>query len=617
MTHERTWSGAALRMVACAAVLAVAAVAAVGVAPAPAAANTGYVTGWGPNQYGQANVPDDLGRVEALSAGYEHTVALQANGVVRAWGRDEAGETDVPGELEQVADVAAGLRHSLALHNDGTVTAWGANGAGQVDVPENLDGVTAVSAGRVHNLALRSDGTVTGWGSNTDGQLDVPDNMGPATDVAAGRTHSMAAIENGNVREWGSRSEYGDPEEDVVPRPEELPHIDAVAAGAGHSLALDEDGRVHAWGANHHGQADVPDDLENVVEVVAGFHHSVARTADGAAVAWGNTDTWWTGMVEGVSHIAAGFHTITVQDTPFANGDLVQRLSGDMRVTTAIDISRASFGDEAADVVVLARADDYPDALTGTALAVNAGGPLLLTFPDELLQPVDSEIRRVLPRGGTVYLLGGTAALDQQIAADLDGAGFDVQRISGETRFETAAQVAAYTAEPDEPVMIATGLDYPDALTAATGGGAVVLSAGDETHPATDEFLADAEGDRYAVGGPAGQAYPDAMELSGATREGTAVAFAEELFNGPRTFALARRDAFPDALAGGAHISRHGGPLLLSYSETLSEETADYLCAHQRDLRRGWVYGGIGAVSPDTRDHAADLIAEACTTPEG
>src|SRR5699024_10678887 len=230
------------------------------------------------------------------------------------------------------------------------------------------------------------------------------------------RSHNMVLVEGGTVREWGERSEYGDPDEDLVPRPEELPPVVAVAAGAGHSLALDEDGSVHAWGYNHHGQAEVPDDLEDVVEVVAGFHHSVARTSDGSVYAWGNTETWWTSLVEGVTHISAGLHTVTVQDSRSANGDLVQRRSGDMRATTAIDISRASYSDPVADAVVLARADDYPDALTGTALATTQGGPLLLTFPDELLQPVDSEIRRVLPRGGTVYLLGGTAALDADIA---------------------------------------------------------------------------------------------------------------------------------------------------------------------------------------------------------
>lgn len=581
--------------------------------PAVAQPAPGFVTAWGANDEGQATVPDDLDTVAAVSAGFEHTLALHADGTVQAWGHNVRGVTEVPDDLEEVGAVSAGTRHSLALHIDGTVTAWGSNRSGQLDIPDDLADVTAVSAGRLHNLVLLADGTVRAWGTDTDGQTEVPDGLEDVAGIAAGRTHSMAVTDDGAVREWGAPSAIGDEDDEPVEHPDELPVITAVAAGAAHSLALDEDGFVHAWGYDTDGQLAVPSGLEDVVQISAGSRHSLALTSDGAVHAWGATEDWWIDLVEGVTSIAGGgAHSVTVQDTPFQNAELLERLSGDGRITTAIDISRAGFGDEGAQVVVLARADDYPDALTGTALATGQSGPLLLTASDELLTPVAREVRRVLPRGGTVHLLGGTSALDARVAEVLEDMGFEARRISGATRFETAAEVAAHVGADDGPVMIATGLDYPDALTAATAGGVVVLSAGGEPHPATDAFLDDVDGDRYAVGAPAGEAYPDAEELSGPTREGTAVAFAEAFFEAPRAFALARRDAFPDALAGGAHVSRHSGPLLLSYPGTLSEETADYLCAHQRDLRRGWVYGGLSAISPDARDHAADLIAEEC-----
>lgn len=52
-----------------------------------------------------------------------------------------------------------------------------------------------------------------------------------------------------------------------------------------------------------------------------------------------------------------------------------QRLSGPTRIDTAIATSQASFADGSADAVVLARADVFADALSGTALAVRAQRP--------------------------------------------------------------------------------------------------------------------------------------------------------------------------------------------------------------------------------------------------
>src|SRR5690625_1459587 len=231
-THARL-SGNRPRLLAVVAVTTV--VALLWPAAGPAGANPGsaYVNGWGPNGEGQSNVPVDLDLVEDISAGYDHTLALQTDGTVRAWGADEAGETDVPDGLEDVVAVAAGTWHSLALLDDGTVTGWGSNNSDQLEVPDDLEDVTDVAASRLHNLALSADGTVTGWGANYQEQLDIPEDLGPVTGIAAGRSHNMVLVEGGTVREWGERSEYGDPDEDLVPRPEELPPIVAVSAGAG------------------------------------------------------------------------------------------------------------------------------------------------------------------------------------------------------------------------------------------------------------------------------------------------------------------------------------------------------------------------------------------------
>jgi alpha-tubulin suppressor-like RCC1 family protein len=125
----------------------------------------GSVACWGPNAYGQCNVPPGLGTVSAVAAGQLHTVALLDDGSVACWGDNFYGQCTVPIGLGTVSAVAAGGYHTVALEADGSVACWGYNGDGQCSVPAGLGTVSAVAAGFVHTLALKADGSVACWGS--------------------------------------------------------------------------------------------------------------------------------------------------------------------------------------------------------------------------------------------------------------------------------------------------------------------------------------------------------------------------------------------------------------------------------------------------------------------
>lgn len=300
----------------------------------------------------------------------------------------------------------------------------------------------------------------------------------------------------------------------------------------------------------------------------------------------------------------------------------VIRLSGPGRIETAIAISNDSYGDGEAATVVLARADDYPDALAGAALAIAADGPLLITSSNELVGIVADELQRVLPSGGTVHVLGGDAAIEPATYGAVADLGYDVERIFGPTRFETAVAIAEFLGSPDAS-LVTTGLDFPDALAAgaATGqvDGAVLLTAGEDRHAAVDAYL-DGKDDAqlWAVGGPSARAYPEATPVFGTTRDGTAVAAAEEFFaEQPAFVGFARRNDFPDSLTGGAHIGRLGGPLLLTYTDQLSVEPEDYLCERAGGFETGYVYGGTAAINDQVLDLLRERInGEGCNVPQ-
>lgn len=293
----------------------------------------------------------------------------------------------------------------------------------------------------------------------------------------------------------------------------------------------------------------------------------------------------------------------------------MRRLAGDGRIDTAIAVSQDQFADGTASTVVLARADDPADALGGTALAVTAGGPLLLTPSDALPGEVAAEISRVLPTGAGVTILGGTDAISAEVQAAVEALARPVARVGGATRIETAVAVGA-AADRGGPILVTTGWDHPDALAAgaaaAAHGGRVLLTTPDAPHPVVDGVLAAADVPVHAIGGPAARAYPDLDAVVGATRDHTALAVAQVFFDRPANTGLASGGSFADALAGGAHVSRVGGPLLLaSDPQVLDPSVAEHLGAARPELAEVVAYGGTAVIF----DALLDQVREVLTGP--
>lgn len=290
----------------------------------------------------------------------------------------------------------------------------------------------------------------------------------------------------------------------------------------------------------------------------------------------------------------------------------VARLAGAGRIETAVETSRQLFDDDGAGGVVLARADQFPDALAGTPLAVARRAPLLLSSPVELPPATLAEVERVLPAGGTVTLLGGEAALAPAVATALVERGYAIERVSGPNRFATAAALAEALGAPDD-VLVASGNRFPDALgagpAAASVEGAVLLTADESLPPETAAYLDARPAARVAaVGGPAARAVPTARPLVGADRYATNVALAEEFFPAPGVVGLATGLDFPDALAGGTAVGLLGGPVLLSDPAALPEPIRRYLEARRGSTEHALLFGGERALSAAVRDEIGALV---------
>jgi alpha-tubulin suppressor-like RCC1 family protein len=217
----------------------------------------GQIISWGSDDYGQlgnggtntdnpstGTVTGAQNNNVAIAAGPLHALALQADGTVLTWGDNAAGQLGIGAaapqqtapvqitSLQNIVALSAGYEHALALKSDGTLLAWGGDSEGQLgdstalvqqSTPVAVQGsseITGIASGLYHNVALKADGTLLAWGNNLFKQLGNGSNVAQPIPVLVSSASGIVAI----------------------------------SAGTRHSVALKADGTLLAWGWNAVGQ---------------------------------------------------------------------------------------------------------------------------------------------------------------------------------------------------------------------------------------------------------------------------------------------------------------------------------------------------------------------------
>ena len=151
----------------------------------------GTLRTWGNNYYGVATPAAGLSGIAELRTGASHYACILRDGSVVCGGSfNDYGELNVPENLGPVLDIAPGVNHTVALRANGSVLAWGGSAWGQLNVPQDLGPVTAIGAGYYFSAAI-SGGAVRAWGTNERGECNVPSDIATATAIACGRYHGL------------------------------------------------------------------------------------------------------------------------------------------------------------------------------------------------------------------------------------------------------------------------------------------------------------------------------------------------------------------------------------------------------------------------------------------
>lgn len=260
----------------------------------------------------------------------------------------------------------------------------------------------------------------------------------------------------------------------------------------------------------------------------------------------------------------------------------VNRVYGDNRYQTAVSISQNGFPDTA-PIVYVATGLDFPDALSASAAAAHKGGPLLLTKTNSLPAAVKTEIQRLQPQ--KIVVAGSAAVVSDGVFKQLQALVPNTKRFGGADRYETSRLIIADAFSSSDTAYVATGKDFPDALSASAAAGLmdapVVLVKG--TAGTLNKATANAldrlgvtktiiAGSEAVVSAGIQRSLNDMMPTvrqAGTDRYGTSRAINKAAFPTTDRVFLATGVMFPDALAGAALAGRVGSPVYVVKGQCL------------------------------------------------
>ncbi len=253
--------------------------------------------------------------------------------------------------------------------------------------------------------------------------------------------------------------------------------------------------------------------------------------------------------------------------------------------------------------VIVTSGQNFADALAGSYLSYLKNAPILMTNGKNTWD-VKKYINNNLREGGTVYILGGTAAVPEEVENGLKD--FKVKRLSGNDRYETNLAILKEAGVSKEDILVCTGSTFADSLSASAAERPILLVK-DQLSDKQKEYLASLSGDQFYIIGGTGavnetveneiKAYGKVKRLSGATRMETSILIAETFFDSPKSMVLAVSDKFPDGLCGGLLAMGMDVPLILTKT---GKEAAVKAYAAKYQIKEAVVLGGSNLISDET-----------------
>ncbi|MCR1953591.1 family 10 glycosylhydrolase [Clostridioides mangenotii] len=303
----------------------------------------------------------------------------------------------------------------------------------------------------------------------------------------------------------------------------------------------------------------------------------------------------------------------------------VEKLEGDTRYETAVEISKKGWAN-GSDTVVLVNGYSIVDGITSTPLATTNEAPTLLVEKDKVATSTTNELKRLNPKH--VILIGGENSIGTKVESVIKDLGSDItiDRVGGSDRYETSLLIAEKVAEKNDvnKVYVTSGIGEADSLSIASKAGAekqpIVLASKDDINSGIYDWIKDKEvKDAYFIGGTASlsdkviskvdsivSSDVSKNRIAGSDRQETNAKVIEKFYP-EQTYSsvyVSKSDQLVDALTAGPLAAKTNSPVVL-LGNSVSTTQSTVLDAKKSEL----VYEIGGGINRTALIRLLNLIA--------
>lgn len=308
------------------------------------------------------------------------------------------------------------------------------------------------------------------------------------------------------------------------------------------------------------------------------------------------------------------------KDKKKKKSEKIQRLSGDNRYETSVEVSEKNF--KSADTVVLASGQNIADALVASSYADIEEAPILLTNKNSISDEVLDEIERL--KADKVVIVGGQSSISSSVESRLKKEDIKVTRISGRDRFDTSDKLShevSRLSKKSSQAILVNGYKNIDALSVsslATKEDLPILLNGRNTlNMSVKNRLKQMNVKKvYIIGGnnsissdvekELNRMQISVVRLSGTDRYETSANIAKYAYKDFDEAIVASGENPVDALAASTLTGKKEAPILLTNKNKIPKSIKKII--EDMDIGKITIVGGENSITDNVMDDMEDML---------
>lgn len=308
------------------------------------------------------------------------------------------------------------------------------------------------------------------------------------------------------------------------------------------------------------------------------------------------------------------------KDKKKKKSEKIQRLSGDNRYETSVEVSEKNF--KSADTVVLASGQNIADALVASSYADIEEAPILLTNKNSISDEVLDEIERL--KADKVVIVGGQSSISSSVESRLKKEDIKVKRISGRDRFDTSdklSQEVSRLSKKSSQAILVNGYKNIDALSVSSLATKeelpILLNGRNALNMSVKNRLKQMNVNKvYIIGGNNSissdvekelkRMQISVVRLSGTDRYETSANIAKYAYKDFDEAIVASGENPVDALAASTLTGKKEAPILLTNKNKIPKSIKKII--EDMDIGKITIVGGENSITDNVMDDMEDLL---------